>query len=489
MFFSDCKAALARQEGLTAYPAVEPCPAHQASAGSPRATAPFSRTVIHDLLESLFQDAGLASLDTGVADPNPLGRLIRPGDTVVLKPNWVMDRNASGQGTGCLITNPAVIVAVLDYVLRASPGKVVVGDAPIQGCNLERLMEEGGYNQIKEQFRRLNAPIDWVDFRRTTLDKSKAIWERKTDLRQQEHYVLFDLGSQSLLEPISGGADRFRVTVYNPDLMRQRHALGKHQYLIAREIVEADVVINLPKLKMHGKAGITGALKNVVGINGNKEFLPHHRAGGADHGGDCYPGASRLKLAGERFLDAANRRSGTANLAFRQFSRVSFKLARSLGEDANMEGSWYGNDTIWRTCLDLNRILYYGCKDGTLAQTPQRRVLTITDAIICGEGNGPLAPTPRPLGMLTCAANPLAADYLHAYLMGLDWTKIPLLREGFNQFSHPIASFCPEEIEVLFGGRSFKQPWPEWNPVPFRPPVGWTGHCERSHPTASASSL
>ena len=85
----------------------------------------------------------------------------------------------------------------------------------------------------------------------------------------------------SLLEPIA--SDRrvdFRVTMYNPDLMRQTHGRGRHQYLIAREVIEADVVINVPKLKTHRKAGITGALKNLVGINGNKDYLPHHRLGG-----------------------------------------------------------------------------------------------------------------------------------------------------------------------------------------------------------------
>jgi len=34
-------------------------------------------------------------------------------------------------------------------------------------------------------------------------------------------------------------------------------------------------------LKLHRKAGITCALKNLIGINGNKEYLPHHRLGGS----------------------------------------------------------------------------------------------------------------------------------------------------------------------------------------------------------------
>ena len=42
---------------------------------------------------------------------------------------------------------------------------------------------------------------------------------------------------------------------------------------------------------------------------------------------------------------------------------------------------------------------------------------------------------------------------------------------------------CPSDDHPgtprLFEGGRFKQPWPAWNAVPFRPPAGWVGHCER----------
>jgi uncharacterized protein (DUF362 family) len=59
--------------------------------------------------------------------------------------------------------------------------------------------------------------------------------------------------------------------------MAKTHHPGVHQYLVAKEVIEADIIINLPKLKTHRKAGVTCALKNLIGINGNKEYLPHHR--------------------------------------------------------------------------------------------------------------------------------------------------------------------------------------------------------------------
>jgi uncharacterized protein (DUF362 family) len=441
--------------------------------------SPYSDDMAMSLLMRLFEEAGWDSGHVHTVSWNPLGELIQPGDAVVLKPNWVFHANRSGQGMDCLVTHASVLGAMLDLVWRARPGRIVVGDAPIQGCQMPKLMEVARYSALEQHYAQIGAPVEWRDFRRTVLANAEGVWDRQTGLRPLEDYVLFDLGVESLLEPIAQDADRFRVTMYNPDLMRQTHAPGRHQYLVAREIVDADVVVNLPKLKTHKKTCITGALKNLVGINGNKDYLPHHRRGGSRTGGDCYAGGNLFKWAAESLSDAANRREGMRAYLLRQISRGSQGLALLSGADKDLEGSWYGNDTIWRTCLDLNRILLYGKLDGTMAEQPQRKVLTLTDAITCGEGEGPLTPTPHPLGMLTLASNPVAADYVHAHLMGFNWREIPLIREAFGQFRYPICNFRHEDVDVQFEGRQFHQPWPLWNERTFAPPAGWKGHCER----------
>jgi uncharacterized protein (DUF362 family) len=470
--------ALAHLPELGHYPSVESL-LHRGKQTGLCCGSPIPGPSSGSLVSGLFREAGFDERRAGLAGWNPLGEFVRPGDSVLLKPNFVNHQNHSSQGMDCMVTHPSVLASALDYVLLAQPGRVIVGDAPMQSCDLKELMDVTGYAQLKEHYARLGALVEWVDFRRTILDGATLVAHPITDRRPVELYTLFDLGSESLLEPLSMHADRFRVTMYDPALMRHTHARGRHQYLIAREALEADVVLNLPKLKTHKKAGITGALKNLVGLNGNKDYLPHHRLGGRERGGDCYFGGSRLKMAAERLLDCANGCSGISQLCCRQAARVSIGLARLLGEDSNVEGSWHGNDTVWRTCLDLNRILVYGRPDGSLAPTPQRRILTITDAVICGEGEGPLAPSPKSVGLLTCSVNQAAADLVHAHLMGFDWRNIPLVREAFTCPHYPLVDFCPEDVQVLFEGRRFKQPWPLWNPVPFRPPAGWVGHCER----------
>ena len=208
-------------------------------------------------------------------------------------------------------------------------------------------------------------------------------------------------------------------------------APGRHRYLIAREIIEADLVINLPKLKTHKKSGVTGALKNLIGINGNKEFLPHHRKGGSKTGGDCYAGGSWLKLAAEHLYDFANRRPpGLLAVAHRSSRRVSWPLRAKLGSDDNLEGAWYGNDTIWRTCLDLQRILRFGDTGGGCPNPFSEAVLSVTDAIVGGQGEGPLSNDPCPSGFLTASFSTAAAEWVNTRLMGFDPQRIPLVRRG-----------------------------------------------------------
>jgi hypothetical protein len=150
-----------------------------------------------------------------------------------------------------------------------------------------------------------------------------------------------------------------------------------------------------------------------------------------------------------------------------------------MGADANLEGSWYGNDTIWRTCLDLQRILRYGRLDGTLDSRPQRRVVTITDAIIGGEGEGPLANTPVPSRFLTAGLNAAAIEWIHARLMGFDPCKIPLVREAFGTFPYPLASFAPQAVRARSACAEMSAD--EIFPLEgrfFLPAEGWRGHCE-----------
>ena len=141
-------------------------------------------------------------------------------------------------------------------------------------------MKAQGLPEVVHRIAKMNNVEVVIKDLRRTIRRGKSLRGKVSEECQpMENYVLFDLGTDSLLEPISNEQSEFRVTMYNPDLLKRTHSRGTHQYLVARDVIDADVVINLPKLKTHKKAGLTGALKNMVGINGHKEYLPHHRKG------------------------------------------------------------------------------------------------------------------------------------------------------------------------------------------------------------------
>jgi uncharacterized protein (DUF362 family) len=431
-------------------------------------------------LRSLWVQAGLDMAKHGSPDWNPLGEIIHKGDKVVLKPNWVHHYNQSGQGVDCLVTHTSVVEAILHYVDKAEPGTIVLCDAPIQSCDFDALMMSCGVHDMIERFRTKGVKVEVKDLRRTIRRSEKLSDQTVEGCRPIEDYIVFDLGYDSALEPITTNQSEFRVTMYNPDSLNRTHAPGKHQYLVAREAIDADVVINVPKLKTHRKAGITGALKNVVGINGQKEYLPHHRKGGSESQGDCYPGRSRVKEFIEEALDATNRAEKViARQALASAVFTGMAVAKLLGEDNNYDGSWHGNDTVWRMTLDLQRVLHYGQADGTLSDHVQRTIVTITDAIIAGQGEGPLSPIPIGFGMLTLGTNTAALEWVHARLMGLDPERLALTREAFRPHRYPLTDFSSDRIIVYVDGEQvLADEVFTHHGRRFRLPRGWQGYDE-----------
>lgn len=380
----------------------------------------------------------------------PLGAVIPRGARVLVKPNWVNHVNEAPFGMEPLVTHAALIRAVVELLLETSPEYVTIGDAPIQGCDFEKLIDASGLRDWSTDLQARDARYRGIlDFRRTKAVVRDGVREAREDLVPMDQFVLFDLGPESLLEEITSPG-QFRVTMYDPRLMAATHAPGRHQYLVARSVIDADVVVNLPKLKTHKKAGITCALKNLIGINGNKEYLPHHRVGGSEAGGDCYPGASPVKRLLEFTLDRANTAVATTpQRAWSAGARALDALARASGDTLGVEGSWSGNDTIWRTCLDLNRVLVYGRLDATMSDVPQRQVLQIVDAVIGGQGDGPLAPIPLPLGMLLGGRSAAAIDWVGAQLLGYDPEKIPIASHAFDTFRWPLVRFREADVATV----------------------------------------
>jgi uncharacterized protein (DUF362 family) len=421
---------------------------------------------------------------------NPFGEFINPGDVVLIKPNLVRNYHPYNYDIKSIHTNGSIIRAVIDYVIIAlkNSGKIILGDAPLQSCDYEEIKIMSGIYDILKFYRDNNVSnfANIVDFRLV-----RAITDRSSiygDILKQEKnsgdcmgYTAVNLGSESMLEPVSDKYKRFRVTCYNPSEMVKHHQPRKHEYIIPNTVLMADVIINLPKIKTHHKAGITGALKNLIGINGHKDWLPHHRKGSFFSGGDEYLNQSMLKAMHSLITDLKEK---TQIVIFKKLlsilQRIFYFTAKKLSSDAFFEGSWWGNDTIWRTIIDLNRILIYSEKNGVMTSTEQRKLFTLADGIIAGEKDGPLAPTPRRSGMIVCGTNPATVDIIIAAALGFNWEKIPQIKNSFAVSSKPLVNFSPDEIRVfLENGKSIS--FNDFLAVKhenFTPHHGWKGYIE-----------
>lgn len=343
---------------------------------------------------------------------------------VLLKPNWVR-HNINSQDNICLRTNENFILCLVEVLLSKKPKTIVIGDAPIQGCIWGKMLPDNFYQSIELFSKNSGIPIIIEDFRRVTFNlKTNELEDEKRGLTE---YVIFDLKENSYLEPISDDANKFRVTQYDPRRLAESHSAGVHKYCITKQLFDADIIFSLPKIKTHQKTGITNALKNLVGVNGDKDFLPHHRLGGASNGGDCYPGKNILRRCSELLMDEANKNKG--NIKYKIYSKLAsvfWKISLPSNEH-HLAAGWYGNDTTWRMVMDLNTIALYGKKNGTISNVKQRQIYSLCDGIIGGQGNGPLDPEPLALGVIILSNNSYLADVVAGKLMKMDIEKIKLL--------------------------------------------------------------
>ncbi len=351
------------------------------------------------------------------------------GKTILLKPNWVLHPENSIQDI-CLISHHEVLFATLELLLELNPKKLIIGDAPLQRCNWDKLLTSSFYETIDCLNRDHLNKIEIIDFRRVVLDSRTG--KISKNLRPIEDYIIFDLKDKSNLEPISSDKNIFRVTEYDPRRLGTAHKKGIHKYCITKKLFEVDTVLTMSKFKTHQKAGITNALKILVGINGDKAFLPHHRIGGTKTGGDCYPGFNPIRRTSEFFMDHANIHRG--NVLNKILKKVSHALWKIAGNSSyyNLSAAWYGNDTTWRMVLDLYLIALCGNSSGEIAPKPVRKLYNLTDGIIGGEGDGPLKPEPFPLGFLSFSDDSFLTDLLYSKLAGIDSDKIPLIKEGLR---------------------------------------------------------
>ena len=222
---------------------------------------------------------------------------VKPGATVLIKPNQTVFYSAE---EGCT-TDPLVVGAVIRLAKEAGAGRVQVAES------------SGGYFSSLECMK---------------VTGMAAVAER-------EGAELIDLGSDETPNRI----------VQIPDGRVIREAP------LPVPLVEADVIIDVPKAKNHHIEPISGALKNWVGVV-NQNWRNHNH-GDEDH----IP----------RFMDI---------------------------------------------------------------MMVTRPALCVVDALIAGEGDGPIADQPHWVGCVLASTDPVATDVAICRLLGHDWRKLNFAKEA-----------------------------------------------------------
>ncbi len=433
---------------------------------------------IHRLLAAMFAASGKDA-------ENPFAGQVSRGERVVLKPNWVLHQNPDCDEIESLVTHTSVIEAVADFAARGleGEGEIVIGDAPLQSCDFAALCSRAGVDAAVEALRQRWPGIDFFveDWRLTLLedmdDAAHAVTahqRQRSDYaeRVDDRYRLVDRGRESFLEDTADYADGYRVTCYKPSMMSAHHRPGTHEYLVTRRIFDADLFINLPKMKTHMKAGLTGALKNLVGINGHKEYLPHHIKGGYFDGGDGYARSDRFRRMHDDLYDYAwenqQEHSPRRRRTLEFLMKTVWRLSRLTG-DSISEAGWSGNDTIWRTTLDLNHVLFF-------SEESPRHLLSIADGIIAGEGQGPLRPIAKPAGLLLMGENPAYVDAVIGRLMGYNLSRIPTVHNAIydrrSRFAGPLLD-AYEVTTLARDGAVGRAPLASLPNLDFRKPRHW----------------
>jgi uncharacterized protein (DUF362 family) len=327
----------------------------------------------------LFSPAGY-----GTPGWNPLGSVIRPGDTVLIKPNLV-DDSAWQRGQ---ITHPAFLRPIVDLAAKACGpnGRVVLGEGPWAAGVFDRVVRNTGIQAMVEHL----AEVHGVPVSLRDLNKAS-----------RETTPLVDLGDRSAL---SLASRTWLDAHYKP--MTPAGDPGVGRYWIAPEVLRADVVISVPKLKVHCSGGITVTMKNMLGLIPAWDG-PYEKA--------------QLK-------DCAH----ASDVDLAQGNR----------------GKYLDNDTIWRSMADLNRILLYADQAGALQPSRQRRYLTIVDGIVAAE-ESQYKPHPRPLGTVIVGMDPVSCDAVSARVMGFDPRKLRSVTQPEQVSSHPLGPWRAGEVQVL----------------------------------------
>lgn len=150
-----------------------------------------------------------------------MGRFVKQGDLVIVKPNLVISMTANTGAT----TDWRVSKAVLDLV-QEQGGRAIIGESCGTGGDTEKVFNMTGYDKLRDQ------GYEVIDFKKM---------------------------------------ENIEVSIPNAKVIKK--------VMIPLLVKQADVILNIPKIKTHDQLLMSGALKNMKGALAEKEKNRLHKEG------------------------------------------------------------------------------------------------------------------------------------------------------------------------------------------------------------------
>jgi hypothetical protein len=206
-------------------------------------------------------------------------------------------------------------------------------------------------------------------------------------------------------------------------------------------------------------------MQNIIGAHVSKDYLPHFVPGGPRRGGDEFSSDSfhQTVVRGARDFFYRHPALAPVHRILKRAATSVEKRRAETGEGSSYAGAWHGNDTVWRTIVDINRVLTFANVDGAMQDVPQRNVVYVVDGICGMEGEGPLKGLDKPVGLLAMGDDPVEFDAKLAHIMGFDPATVPHIGYWREPRALSIGAY-PHQLQADLGG------------VPrfaFAEPAGW----------------
>lgn len=407
--------------------------------------------------------------------------------TVLVKPNWILPSRSNSDQWHQVITHPALVTLVIEVLAEkiTKGSRIIVADGPDGEADFRMILSRYPINKWQNIAKRYGHKLEIYDLRDELCIKNYGVILKKVKVDNPPfgNFRVNMKGRDSEYFTHRKSTKGYYGTNYDTLETNRAHNGKDNIYYMSKILLEADIVINLPKLKTHRKTGITASLKNVVGLTTNRNYLPHHSEGSYQRGGDQFKNHSLLAYWEGNLLS----RSRQISLKSKWFLSLMPTL-RKLGERIfgrttrfTRSGNWYGNDTAWRMVLDINKVIFYFSKSGIMLRRRYRgrKYFTIVDAILVGEGMGPLDPDPVQMGYVIIGTNPVAVDLVCAKIMSFDFKKIPMIAKAFTIKHYRLTNFSPGDVKVVLNGKVLRVcDIPQAIIKRIKPQFGWQGHIE-----------